>query len=364
MTEKERLLKILKGEKSDKTPWYADLSYFYNSMEIKGTLKDKYKGDEGYLDFYKDLGAGICFYPPFLWESHLNNDISFSETKDSEQHVCVYNTPKGNIRSVQKYSPDTYSWAYTEHFVKDIDDLRVMLYIFQNTKYTENYKDFTRIEKLWGENGIATGIAPISVAPLQKLLARWAGIEKTIDIYMDDMDEFEEILCMMQDTEDEVFDILCKSPATYIEFAENLSSEITGKTFFEKYNMPYYKKRIEQLHQAGKYVGIHIDGTLNSCLPLLEPCGFDVAEAVTPFPVGDVKIEDLRKVAGDKIVIWGGLPGALFSPSYSDDDFKEHLEKVLDVFRNDTRFVLGVADQVPPDGLEHRIKLVREMIGE
>jgi uroporphyrinogen-III decarboxylase len=362
MTERERLLKVLKGEKSDSMPWYADLSYLYNSMEIRGTLEDKYKGEIGYLNFYKDLGAGICFYPPFVWNAHLDSRISFRELKDKDFHECVYDTPLGSIRSVQKYSSSTYSWAYQEHFVKNMNDLRVMLYIFQNTRYTENYKEFSRIDELWGEHGIATGIAPISVAPLQKLLARWAGVENTIDLYMDDPEEFEEILNRLQETEDEVFEILCDSPAVYVEFAENLSSEITGKTFFEKYNMPYYKKRIGQLHKAGKFVGIHIDGTLSSCLPLLEPCGFDVAEAVTPFPVGDIKLEDLRKTAGDNIVIWGGLPGALFSPSYSDELFREHLANVINVFQNDTRFVMGVADQVPPDGLEDRIKLVREMV--
>lgn len=362
MTERERLLSVLRGKKPDKMPWYADLSYLYDSMVIRGTLQDKYKGETGYLNFYKDLGAGICFYPPFVWNTHLDKKISYNETKTENLHVCEYSTPIGSLRSVQKYSPATYSWAYQEHFIKDINDLRTMLYIFENTRYTENYNEFSRVDELWSEHGIATGIAPISVAPLQKLLARWAGVEKTIDLYMDEQEEFEEIICKVQDAEDEVFDILCGSPAVYIEFAENLSSEITGKTFFEKYNMPYYKKRIEQLHKAGKYIGIHIDGTLGSCLPLLEPCGFDVAEAVTPFPVGDIKLEDLRKTAGDNIVIWGGLPGALFSPSYTDEDFRNHIENVLDVFKNDIRFVMGVADQVPPDGLEHRIKLVREMI--
>ena len=363
MTERERLLSVLKGQKPDKMPWYADLSYLYNSMEIRGILEDKYKGEVGYLNFYKDLGAGICFYAPFVWKSHLDKKITYSESKTKEFHVCEYFTPIGNLRSVQKYSPSTYSWAYQEHFVKDINDLRVMVYIFENTRYSENYREFNRIDELWSGHGIATGIAPISVAPLQKRLARWAGVEKTVELYMDEPEEFEESMCRIQDAENEVFDILCGSSAVYVEFAENLSSEITGKTFFEKYNMPYYKKRIEQLHKVGKYVGIHIDGILGTCLPLLEPCGFDVAEAVTPFPVGDIKLEDIRETAGASIVIWGGLPGALFSPSYTDEYFRSHLEKVLDVFKDDTRFVMGVADQVPPDGLEHRIKLVREMIG-
>jgi Uroporphyrinogen decarboxylase (URO-D). len=362
MNERERLMAVLRGDKPDRSPWFGDLSYLYSSMEIDGKLEVKYKGDEGYLRFYQDLGVGICFYPPFLWKTESTGGVQYQEKEENGQRLCEYITHVGNIRSVQKYLQNTYTWAYTEHFVKTIEDLRVMLYIFENTKYIENYDEFKKIDELWGELGIPAGIAPISVSPIQKLLARWAGVENTINIYMDDMDEFEEIILKIQDTEDEVFEILKRSPAQYIEFAENLSSEITGKNFFEKYNMPYYKKRIKQLHDSGKYVGIHIDGTLGSCLPLLEPCGFDVAEAVTPSPIGDIDVEDLRKVAGNNIVIWGGLPGALFSPQYPEQEFEEHLKKVMDTFTVGSKFVLGVADQVPPDGLISRVRKVREMI--
>jgi len=364
MTERERLLHVLKGEKPDRMPWYADLSYLYDSMKIRAILEDKYMGDDGYLQFHKDLGAGICFYAPFPWSASYSKNIAYTEIEEGDTRTCTYNTPKGSIRSVRKYSHDTYAWAYTEHFVKDINDLRTMLFIFENMKYTENYEAFKRMDLSWGEHGLAAAIPPISVSALQKLLARWAGVEKTVEIYMDHMDEFEEVMERIQESEDEVFDIISNSPADYVEFAENLSSEITGRSFFEKYNMPYYKKRIEELHSKGKFVGIHIDGTLGSCLPLLEPCGFDVAEAVTPSPIGDIKIEDLRNVAGNNIVIWGGLPGALFSPRYSDEEFKSHLERVIDVFTGDARFVLGVADQVPPDGIIDRIKLVRELVNE
>ena len=114
------------------------------------------------------------------------------------------------------------------------------------------------------------------------------------------------------------------------------------------------------MHDAGKITSIHIDGTLRACLPLLQEAGFDIAEAVTPAPVGDVPVEELRATAGDKIIIWGGLPGALFSPAYSEKLFDAHLAKILETFPLGSRFVLGVADQVPPDALLSRVTKVRD----
>lgn len=363
MTERQRFLTILEGKKPDKMPWYGDLSYYYFSLEQDSKLEDKYKGDEGYLRFHIDKGVGIYFYAPFMWDITYTGGVRYTEEIIGNEKLMAYETPQGILRCTQKYSPLTYSWAYTSHYVNDLNQLRLMLYILENTVYHANYEVFDTIDALWGENGIPAAIPPISVAPLQKLLARWAGVENTIYLYADDPDEFKSILIDMQKAEDKPFEIICNSKAKYVEFAENLSSEITGRMFFETFNADYYKQRTSELHAAEKYVGIHIDGTLLPCLGQLTECGFDAAEAVTPAPVGDIEIEDLRKVAGD-IVIIGGLPGALFTDQYSDSFFDAHLQRLLKAFENDYKFMIGVADQIPPDVVPGRIERVRKAIGD
>ena len=361
MTQRERFLAVLKGEKPDRVPWYGDLSYYYFSLQQDAALEDKYKGDEGYLKFHIDKGVGIYFYAPFMWNISYSGGVKYNEQIKGNEKISTYKTPRGDIISVQKYLPSTYSWAYTSHFVNDFNQLKIMLYVLRNTVCEAHYDAFSFIDKLWGDNGIPTAIPPISVSPLQKLLARWAGVETTVDLFAQDMDSFEKILTDMQAAEDTPFEIICNSNAQYVEFAENLSSEITGRMLFEMFNADYYKKRTQQLHDAGKYVGIHIDGTLSPCLSMLQGCGFDVAEAVTPAPVGDIEIEDLRAAAGD-IVIIGGLPGALFTKEYSDEFFDEHLERLLKALENDNKFMVGVADQIPPDVVPGRIERVSEVI--
>ena len=363
MHEHERILSVLNGKKPDKTPWFADLSYLYHSMEVEKTLDGKFKGELGYLEFHKELGAGICFYAPFPWTNTYSNTVKYSVQNKGADRLTSFVTPLGSITCEEHYLPETFSWAITKHYVDTIEDLRVMGYVHEHTKYDENYSEFSRISTIWGGYGLAAAIPPISSAPLQKLLARWAGVETTINLFMDYEDEFTSILDSIDKSESSVFDILCDSPCEYVEFAENLSSEVTGASLFTKFNMPHYQKRNKQLHDAGKFTGIHIDGTLKPCLSMLTDCGFDAAEAVTPYPIGDVKIKDLRKEAGDSLIIWGGIPGALFSPLYSEKQFVTHVETVLSIFKPGSGFILGVADQVPPDGLISRVKLVRKMIG-
>jgi hypothetical protein len=51
-----------------------------------------------------------------------------------------------------------------------------------------------------------------------------------------------------------------------------------------------------------------------------------------------------------------------FTPKVSDEEFDRHVRSVLDVMRTDPRYVLGVADQVPPDCLEHRVRRVKDLV--
>ena len=187
-------------------------------------------------------------------------------------------------------------------------------------------------------------------------------METTIFLLADSKEEMEQTIAELEEADDKIFEIITGSPAKLVEFPDDLSGEVTGKNLIEKYNFPYWQKRIKQLHQASKFVGIHNDGTLRGSLcPIIE-ADFDFVEAVTPAPVGDLTLEEIKKIAKDKIIIWECLPGALFSPVYPEDYFKKYLKKVLKTFPVGSKFVLGVADQVPPDADFSRIALVRETL--
>jgi uroporphyrinogen-III decarboxylase len=198
------------------------------------------------------------------------------------------------------------------------------------------------------------------MAPTQKLLSRWAGIEPTVNLFADYPEDYEKMAFAIEHSQGELVEILAASPAEVVILPENLSSDVTGEYLFKRFNMPYYTKIVNRLHAAGKKVAIHIDGRLKPCLGLLSQCGFDIAEAVTPVPFGDLAVEELRKYAGNDIVIWGGLPGGIFSSNFSDRYFEDY---VLNVINNvDDKFVIGVADQVPPDAVPWRIRRVRELV--
>jgi uroporphyrinogen-III decarboxylase len=380
MNERERLLSVLEGRPVDKIPWYADLSWWYDAHKQQGDLPNIYLDQEestpsyqshlqlaptdssGYLRLHQDTGVGICFFAPMVWKEELSNDVKFQVIKAGDTITTRAITPIGELESISQYLPESFTSAYQSYFIKEAEDLKVMQYIWENRVISPNYDEFTKLDQFWGEAGIAIALSPISSSALQTLITRWAGIETTINLMLDTPVIFEETIEVVQSADDEIFEVIANSPARIVEFPDNVSGQVTGKNLLSKYVLPYWGRRIDQLHNEGKIIGVHNDGGVRAALPVIIEAGFDFVEAVTPKPVGDITLEELKTLADGHIVVIGGLPGAFFSPLYSDDHFRNFVEHVLDVFSANGGFVLGSADQVPPDADFERICLVREIL--
>jgi hypothetical protein len=362
MSIRSEVLDVLNGRPHTRIPWFGDLSYYYDSLERRGRLEADFKGRQGEKRFYGHFGVGIYLYAPDVFTVDYDGDVRYSEQKDHARIVQCFQTPVGSIDAVQDYHEDAWCYAYSKRFVATLEDLRVMRYVHEHARYHESYGAFLECDRLWGEDGIGFALGVACMAPFQKMVSRWAGIETTVGLLMDEEDECLRAFAAMEESQEGLVGVLAASPADVVIMPENLSSDVTGGSYFKGLDMPYYQRINERLHRAGKKTAIHIDGRLTPCLGLLSECGFDIADAVTPAPFGDIAVEDLRKAAGDRLVIWGGLPGGLFSGNYSDGYFDEYVRRVLGCA--DERFVLGVADQVPPDAVPRRIGRVRELVEE
>lgn len=364
MNERERVLAVLNGDAPDRTPWYGDLSWWHAARLREGRLPDAIPaGTEGYLAMHRQAGVGIYLYPPFLWHEEYDETVAVSSERQGDLLVSTMRTPVGTVRNAQKDLPDSATSAFVEHYIKEPDDLRVFVYAAEHRKIRPNYDAFAACDAHWAEWGMACALAPVCTSALQSMMTRWAGMQTTLELlYSDHQAEVERALEAVQASDDAIFEIIASGPAKLVVFPENLSGELTGRRLIGRYELPYWRRRIEQLHAADIVVGIHNDGTLRGSLASLIDAGFDVVEAATPAPVGDMTLEEIREAAEGRIIVWGGLPGALFSPLYSDEQFDDFVRNALRTFPPGSGFVLGVADQVPPDADFARICRVRELV--
>ncbi len=199
-------------------------------------------------------------------------------------------------------------------------------------------------------------------SPLMELVALQAGISAVTYAMIDAPDEFEETICILEQKADEAAEIALRSPAECLMIPENLSSEVVGKKLFNRYMRPYEERWIPRIKEAGKFSFVHMDGTLKGLLREVASTGFNVIEALTTAPVGDLGVEALRRYVGEKTITWGGLPGLYFTDLVTDEDFDRYVISVLAVMKRSPGYVLGVADQVPPGARWGEDRAVNQLV--
>jgi uroporphyrinogen-III decarboxylase len=363
MTERQRVLTLLAGGRPDRVPWFGDLDYWATALIGRGERPADFKGSDAYIDWHRELRCGFYLQGYFPFRTIVEN-CRITEWREGAARRKRIETPRGTLTDTWTWLAESFAEAPTEHLVKSAADLAAYRYLFENTRYEPDYGFAEKRRAQVGEAGVVLCYLPKS--PFMQMVALDAGIYAVAEIAADAPDELAETLAAVRGAHDRAALIAVASPAEVLMIPENLSSEVVGPRFYERYMRGYHEAWCRAIAAAGKYSCIHLDGTLKGLLRQVASAGFTFIEAMTPAPVGDLPVERWAEWAGagNRTVFWGGLPGVYFTEQVSDAEFDRHTTAVLEVMRSEPRFVLGVADQVPPDGLERRIRRVAELADE
>ena len=360
MNDRERILTLLSGDVPDRVPWFGDLAYWASALEWRGQVPENWQFTEDYYRFHRQLGVGFYLQGYWAFEALPRADVTIEEREEGDSRLRIVHTPLGTLHEIWKFSPESCSTAPIRHMINSPSDLPILRYWYDSLSYAPAPDEAIRRRPWIGDSGVVLCYLPRS--PFMELTAILAGITNIVNLWMEVPDEFEETLRVMEASFDRAAKAALSVPADCFMIPENLSSEVVGRRFYERYVAPWERKWIARIHEAGKYSFIHMDGTLRGLLKQVSESGFDVIEAVTPQPAGDAAIQELRSLSGPDPILWGGLPGIYFTPLVSDAEFDRHVREVLEVMVEDKHMVLGVADQVPPDGLRSRVARVVELV--
>ena len=379
MSKRSDALKLLRGETPEYVPWYGDLQYWIEYLLSNDIMPDRYIDEdyraadkteslylsaffvgEGLQQLHEDLGVGFYLQGYFPFDTFIDADKTI--TQENGRRTTIWHTPYGDLTEIELYDRNSCSCAPLERLVKSHKDLKALRWLYEHTRYEPDYALAEKRVLRVGENGIVVCYLPKS--PFQELVALKAGIEAVTYIYMDAEAELRETLEVIEAKHDEAARIAISSPAEVIFSPENLSSDLSGGMFFNKYLSPVYEKWTGWIRDEGKVSMVHLDGALDPLVENLSGVGFDVVEAITPYPVGDLRLEEIRTHTSPKTVLWGGIPGGFFTQILSNNDFDHYVKNAIELFKKDGRFVLGVGDQVSPGASFERVRRVNELVLE
>ena len=362
MTERERVLHILQKKQPDQLPWCADLTYWRFGLETDGVYPAQYRDtwyDNGFQQLHRDLGIGFYLqgYEPF---SAQHPHFEESWERQGGRSIHRVRSKGRELTEVSEYSAKSYSWGVVKHLVENAEELKFFCEMLADTVYTPSYELAEKRYETAGTNGVVLCYTPKS--PLMQLVALASGVENFTYMLMDEEETVLDCLKQMERKFDEACELVVKSPAECIMIPENITSECV-KPFYELME-GYHKKWTDRIRAAGKYSFVHQDGTVRGLIgELSKRSGFDVIEAVTPKPVGDITLEEARELVLPETIIWGGMPGGYFrEDSTSDEEFDAHLMGCIEIMTKSPNYVLGVADQVVPGSSERRLHRVRELV--
>jgi len=348
MTQRERVDAVFAGRPVDTVPWFADLQWWRAGREAAGDLRPEYAGVEGLFRLHQELETGI-YLDGFYMVAARPSGPGFREWEEEPEEdvrIHVTRTPAGDLRTVHKRATD--SWAIVDYPVHDVSGLRAVQAYYEALEYAPQDAEYYRRQALYDGTGLTMPL--VQRTPLMEMIVTWCGVMTFAILEAEERPQIEATLSAMARSQDRLYGLLAASPSPYLEIGDNMSSEVVGG-YFRRYGAPYYRQRSDEMHAAGKKLGSHIDGTLRPVMRLAAESGLDFVEGITPAPVGDLTPDEIRQeLARLDTVVWGGVPASLFADPDWGAVERYVTGAVKSLTRDGGRLILGVGDQVPPNG--------------
>lgn len=358
MTPRERITAIFYRHPVDGPVWQPRLEHWYRVNKVLGTLPSEMQ-DFDLRDVYDAVGASFRAYHIFnpCIVIHEGKEISVEETDDGEYTTRVVRTPVGSVRQVTKRTEHGCSRVWIEYFIKSVEDIPIVEYIYAHRTYTFDAERYREGDAWLGDRGVPTTF--LQRVPLQRLFIELAGIEKTVYLLNDSRQEMEHLIRVLEENDDGYYEVVLQSPLWLINFGDNVHGLTASPRLFRRYLLPYYQKRTEQLHSANKRCHAHWDGDVKSLLPFARETGLDGIEAITPWPQGDVTLSEVQEALGD--MIWlDGVPMTHFLPETSDEDLDAIAYELLDRFM--PNIIMGISDEISPTGDIEKVRRISRLV--
>jgi hypothetical protein len=346
MTLRERLMTVFRGGKADRVPltiydWILEAAWGKgNPFEEQGLTL---------------IGVGgLC---EEKCDDTVTIDCKEVGSGRDRQIITTIKTPVGEVAERAGFDPSFGSKWIKEHFIKSVDDYRVMQYVYEHTATSPKYDDFIAKDTQMGPRGIIVG--GIHPTPMVWLMVEIMGTETWCEGIMLHTEQFDALLESLTRVYKRRLKIAADSPAEVIWYADNVTGELVSPQVFNKYCKPIYDYGCKILKQAGKLTFAHYDGhnlPLKDCLASVD---IDIIEAFTPPPMFDMTIAQAKAAWPDKVLSIN-FPGTLFSePGAVIEKYTcEYMEEA----GNEGKFVIGCTEEFDFTRFEHTFSaIVRAM---
>ena len=365
MNDRQRILSILKGVSPDRLPWIPRLEIWYEAHKRSNTMPKKWDG-MSLREIERALGLGTPAREGRIFHVSYENVEIVSQQK-GDRSIVSYQTPVGTIQQVSLQTEERQKkglpGVVVEHLLKGPDDYLVWEWIVKNSTYIPAYEEYARYDAEIGGDGLPMTL--VSFSPFYFFLETLVGYEKAFYHLADYPEEVNHLLSVMTEVQKaKEWPIIVQSPAQLILTDAHISTQFTPPKIFMEYIYPYQRELIDFLHSHGKWSAMHADADTSKILNLIEQTGWDMVECFVTAPMVPLSLEQARHAWGNRVIIWGGIPSLMLSPTIREEEFRAYCSNIFSIIAPGDAFILGIADNVMPDSLIDRIAWISELVDE
>jgi hypothetical protein len=267
----------------------------------------------------------------------------------------IIHTPVGEVSQVSQLETAYGSSWIMEHYIKRPKDYSVLEFMYRDAVYHDNLAAIRQAQEMLGGDGLV--MLRVGKGPIQEILYQMTGLERfAIDLY-EHQELVDSLYDVMVQRYDELYDLAAEAPVEILQSADNITSDVVGKNRFRRYCIPCYERHMRRLAGTGKRLAVHMDGRLRSILDDIAEAPFDIVEALTPSPVGDVSVAEARQ-AWSKKALWLNFTSPVHLQP--DEVIAEHTRQLIEQAGTRHGFAIGVTEDVP---LNHVARSLRAIAG-
>jgi uroporphyrinogen decarboxylase len=382
MTSRERLLRTINGEKTDRVPitlFILDHGHYIHQLYPEIDPMDYEALTFKVIDYQKKLGLDVfarmlfdLYHPYNILSGGLNDGVETENWKVETKYIeegnnliknSVITTPEGVltqdfVRNAQ--NKGTYVYCCNNKPIKSEKDLDIAM------KYeplmTEEYgtmvkEKIKRVKDYLGDDGIlGTWVAggPFNNASM---------IIDHTELYMmfiSDPPYFEKLMKFCTDRTLAYTQAFIDAGADTMLVGGNVPGGFLGVDVYEQYILSHEKKYIDFIQDQGCPVVYHNCGQIMSLVNSYKALGTQVVEPFSPVPLGDADLKKAIDIVQGEYVVIGGIDQVNIIQKGTVEDVKKVTKETIEIGKKGGPFILQGADFLEYNTPEENVEAFAE----
>jgi len=356
MTFKSDILARFNGEAGSQPFYLPDLTLWYDWHTKKETLPAPWQ-NAPLTQITHDLGvpAWLTIRP---W--HIESPgINISTTEHEKERIVRVEAPSGVLEARWTIGPDG-AWWQVEYPVKNAADLPVVLEQVTARTYVLDPDNLAQPNTEIGSDGIVA--IEIPRRPYSDLLHEFLGWSDGLMQLSEPI--INDIVEVLEQKLRQLLEEIKGLPGQIVFAPDNLDGQFIPPTVFDTYLAESYRRTAETLHQANKYLLVHVGGPIKHLLSPLARTGIDGLEGIAGLPQNNATLTEARELTGPATTLWGGIPQDFLLDTHDHSEFGLAVQQAILEIADDPRMLLGIADRVPVEADINRLRLIPQLIRE